>query len=232
MNIEKILEYQKQDLEVIKLERKLNKSEDKKIFQEMINVVKNAQNRSTKLDNEAKDLFLEYQTLEKAFNENQKSCGAVLNTKLEKISSDDLSGLSKTVSNLMDNVNYLEKKLVVLAEKVNAILSDFDKTKAKHSEAMKKYTEHKAKYDSMVETLTPQIEEKKKEVKKLEEDIDATILAKYKQRRNDGIYPVFVKLNDKSCGGCMMELPSASLSKIKEQGFLECEHCRRIIYCE
>lgn len=230
MDISKILEYQKQDSEIIKLERKLYSSEDKKIYQDMINVVKNAQNRSTALDNEAKALFDEYQALEKAYNENQKSCGTVLNTKLEKVGDEDLNNVSKSVSNLMDNINILEKKLVYMAERVNSILSEFDATKRKYAQAKQKYTEHKEKYDKLVETLTPQIEEKKKDLKKLEKDIDATILAKYKQKRSDRVYPVFVPLNDKSCGGCMMELPSASLMVIKDKGFLECEHCHRIIY--
>ena len=232
MDISKILEYQKQDSEIIKLERKLYASEDKKIYQDMINVVKNAQNRSTALDNEAKTLFDEYKTLEKSYNENQKSCGMILNTKLEKVSDDDLNNVSKSVSNLMDNINILEKKLVYMAERVNAILSEFDSTKKKHAQAKQKYTEHKEKYDKLVETLTPQIEEKKKALKKLEKNIDPNILAKYKQKRADKVYPVFVPLNDKSCGGCMMELPSASLTIIKEKGYFECEHCHRIIYID
>lgn len=232
MNIDKILEYQKADNEVIKLERQLYSSEDKKISQDMINVVKNAQNKSTALDNEARELLQEYNNLKNAYEDNQKSCGAILNTKLDKVALEDLDNVSKNVSNLMDNINILEKKLVLLAERVNAILSDFDATKKKYNNARVKYNEHKAKYDKIVETVTPELEEKRKQVKKLEKDIDPNILAKYKQRRADKIYPVFVQLRNKCCGGCMMELPSASLQKLKDQGFLECEHCRRIIYGE
>ena len=35
--------------------------------------------------------------------------------------------------------------------------------------------------------------------------------------RPNNFYPVFVPLNDKSCGGCMMELPSASVKKLKDK---------------
>ena len=156
----------------------------------------------------------------------------ILNTKLEKVSDDDLNNVSKSVSNLMDNINILEKKLVYMAERVNAILSEFDSTRKKYDQARQKHKEHKEKYDKLVETLTPQIEEKKKALKKLEKNIDPNILAKYKQKRADKVYPVFVPLNDKSCGGCMMELPSASLTIIKEKGYFECEHCHRIIYID
>ena len=53
MSIDKILEYQKKDFEIIKLERELENNEDKKIYQRMLGVVKEAQNKSTMLDKEA-----------------------------------------------------------------------------------------------------------------------------------------------------------------------------------
>ena len=78
--------------------------------------------------------------------------------------------------------------------------------------------------------IQPQIDKQKQEIKSLEKDLDQNFLGKYKQRRADKIYPVFVPAVEKSCGGCRMELPSASLERLKNKGFLECEHCGRIIY--
>ena len=48
--MDKIIEYQKRDFEVIKLERQLASSEDRKIFRNMINIVNDAQNTSNVLD--------------------------------------------------------------------------------------------------------------------------------------------------------------------------------------
>ena len=230
MDINKILEYQKKDFEIIKLERQLDNNEDKKIYQSMVNVVKTAQNKSTSLEKEASDILHEYKTLEKKYNDNLKSCGVVLNKKLDTISEEDLNNVSEVAHNIVNNINILEKKLMYLAERVNAILSEFETTKKKYNDAKQKYTTHKEAYEKTLQKISPLIEEKTKEVKILEANVDATLLAKYKQRRADKIYPVFVPLNDKSCGGCMMELPSASIKKLKDNGFLECEHCRRVIY--
>ena len=83
MDINKILEYQKKDFEIIKLERQLDNNEDKKIYQSMVNVVKTAQNKSTSLEKEASDILQDYKSLEKKYNDNLKSCGAVLNKKLD-----------------------------------------------------------------------------------------------------------------------------------------------------
>lgn len=232
MDIKKILEYQKRDFEIIKLERQLENNEDKKIYQNMVGVVKTAQNKSTSLDKEAKELLKEYAELEKSYNDNLKSCGAVLNAKLDKISDEDLNNVSNVAGDIINNINILEKKLMYLAERVNAILSEFETTKKKYNDAKQKYTSHKTAYEKNALELTPKIEQQKEEIKKLEAGVDATVLAKYKQRRADKIYPVFVPLLDKACGGCRMEIPSASMQKLKDQGFLECEHCRRIIYFE
>lgn len=230
MDINKILEYQKKDFEIIKLERQLDNNEDKKIYQSMVNIVKTAQNKSTSLEKEASDILHEYKNLEKKYNENLKSCGVVLNKKLDTISEDDLNNVSEVAHNIVNNINILEKKLMYLAERVNAILSEFESTKKNYNDAKQKYTAHKEAYEKTLQKLKPLIEEKTKEVKVLEGDVDSTLLAKYKQRRADKIYPVFVPLNNKACGGCMMELPSASIKKLKDNGFLECEHCRRVIY--
>ena len=232
MKIEKILEYQKKDFDIIKLERQLENNEDKKIYQSMIGVVKDAQNKSTSLDKEANALIQEYNNLEKTYNDNLKSCGVVLNTNLDKISEDDLTNVNNVASDLINNMSILEKKLMYLAERVNAILSEFENTKKRYNVAKQKYSAHKAAYEKKQSELMPEIEKKRQEIKKLESGIDPVYLAKYKQRRADKIYPVLVPLLDKTCGGCRMELPSASLQKLKENGFLECEHCRRIIYFE
>ena len=146
MDINKILEYQKKDFEIIKLERQLDNNEDKKIYQSMVNVVKTAQNKSTSLEKEASDILHEYKTLEKKYNDNLKSCGVVLNKKLDTISEEDLNNVSEVAHNIVNNINILEKKLMYLAERVNAILSEFETTKKKYNDAKQKYTTHKESY--------------------------------------------------------------------------------------
>ena len=230
MSIDKILEYQKKDFEIIKLERELENNEDKKIYQRMLGVVKEAQNKSTMLDKEANQLIQDYNNIKKSYNENLKSYGTILNTSLDKISENDLNNVNTVAGDLINNLSILEKKLINLAEKFNAILSEFEIAKKKYNEAKQKYILHKNAFEKKQKEIIPEIDKKKKEINKLESGIEQIHLLKYKQRRTDKIYPVFVPLIDKACGGCRMEIPSASLQKLKEKGFLECEHCRRIIY--
>ena len=228
--MDKIIEYQKQDSEIIKLERQLASSEDRKIFRNMINIVNEAQNASNVLEKEAGELKREYEALQKNYNENLKSCTAIAKKDFSEATEEDLQNFSKISEVVMNNLNVIEKKLFSVAERINACLNEFEAIKKRHADAKNEYSVHKAAYDKLANELNPKITELKDNLQKLESGIDANLLAKYKQRRADKIFPVYVPLTDKACGGCRMELASASLEKIKKDGILECEHCRRIIY--
>ena len=230
MDLKSILEYQKKDAELIKLERQLETSENKKISNQMVSVVKEAQNQSTALENQAKEIIASFNSLKKSYADNIKSAGVVANKKLENLSSEDLEVIEELSQTILNNLGILEKKLLAQAEKVRAILSNFDQTKKRYNLARDKYNKHKEMYEAEMEKLKPQLEQKTAEVKALEANIDAKLLAKYKQKRQEKIHSVFVPCIDKMCGGCSMELPLASLSALKKNGVLECEHCRRIIY--
>ncbi len=230
MDLKTILNYQKKDAELIRLERELNNNENKKAYTQMISVVKDAQNRSNSLEKQAGELLSIYQNLKKTYEDNIKSANVVIGRKLETASISDLDTIEEIASNIVNNLSILEKKLLQEAEKVNAVLVDFDQTRKRYNLARDKYTKHKELFDEESKKLEPAIAEKTKEIKKLEAGIDPVILAKYKQRRQDNIFPVLVPCVDKACGGCRMELPYANLSTLKTKGVLECEHCRRIIY--
>ena len=71
----------------------------------------------------------------------------------------------------------------------------------------------------------------KKQLSILEKEVEPTIMAEYKKKRNDNIFPVLVELeNGNFCGRCRMEQPKVAISRIKEKGVITCEHCKRFIY--
>lgn len=232
MDLNKILEYQKKDSELIKLERTLTSSENKKTYTQMVAVVKDTQNQSSALEAQAGAIIKSYEALKKTMADNLKSAGTVAGKNIEAMSVEDVKNIEKLAGVISKNLQILEKKLLAEAEKVRNVLSSFEQTKKKYNSAKEKYNKHKELYEQEEQKVKPLAEEKAKELKKLEDSIDDKILSKYKQKRQDKIYPVYVPCIEKACGGCRMELPSASLSILKKEGVLECEHCRRIIYSQ
>ena len=232
MNIEKLLEYQKKDEEIFKLEKKLESSEDKRIYQNMEEHAKEAQNKSVVLEKQASMIAQDYEKLKKTFEDNQKYLDSLEKKVQDNLSEDELKERLELSNSILSNLNILEKKMMNIASNINAVLTQFNDAKARYQAAKTKYKEHKEKYEALRAEIEPKVAEIKKELETLEKGIDKRFMDKYKQKRADKNFPIFVTLRDKFCSGCAMELPSANLGKLKQNGFLECENCRRIIYYE
>lgn len=232
MNFTKIIEYQKKDGDLFRIERELSRSESKKVYQEMIGIVKKAQERSAALENRAGQILKDYEEIKKTYDENVSYFEKFVSKNLEEVSEKDLETITNATNSIINNLNILEKKLFSTAEILNSTLNEFNQTKKTYGTARAKYTDNKKIYEEELSKKNPQIEQIKKELTKLEKDIDQKILSKYKQLRADRVYPAFVKLVDKACGGCGMERSAAEVDKIKNQGYIECETCHRIIFVE
>ena len=231
MNIENILKYQKVDEELFKVEQKLYNSSYRKKANELSAIAKKAQTRSTELEAEAERLIAEIDDIKAKYNINKSKTEELLSTKVENLSMEELEKLSTLKGKVAQNLNILEKMLQKSAENINRILSDFNKAKKAFDEARTQYAMCKQKIDEETKTLEPEKEKLKKDLQVLEKDVDPQLMAEYKKKRNDNIFPVIVPLEGNNfCGRCRMELPKVAISRIKDNGVIVCEHCKRFIY--
>lgn len=230
MAIENLLDYQSKDYEIFKLEKQLYDGEDKKVINDMITKVKDSQNRSLQLEKNATDLVNEFENLKKSFDENIKKLNMMTNSNVDKLSQADFSSFENSINALVNNLSLIESKLSYFAKKINVILTDFEQAKRTYNNAREEYSKHKKLYDEKEALVKPQIEEKVKELVKLEKNIDAKLLSRYKLKRQDKKFPILVPLMGSDCGGCQMQLSYASINSLKENEIIECEHCRRLIY--
>ena len=229
MDFKNIIEYQKKDGELIKIERELSSNPSRKVSSEMISVVKSAQEKSAVLENNAGILEKDFHSVKKAYDETISQVEKFISKDLESLSQKDLESIISATNGILNNFNVLEKKLFAEAERLNITLNEFEATKKQYGIARAKYNEHKKIYDEVLKSKEPEIKKIKMELLELEKGIEPKLLTKYKQLRQDKLFPVFVKLDDKSCGGCRMELSAAEIEKVKNNGYLECDNCRRII---
>ncbi len=229
MDFKNIIEYQKKDGELIKIERELSSNPSRKVSSEMISVVKSAQEKSAVLENNAGILEKDFHSVKKAYDETISQVEKFISKDLESLSQKDLESIISATNGILNNLNVLEKKLFAEAERLNITLNEFEAAKKQYGIARAKYNEHKKIYDEVLKSKEPEIKKIKMELLELEKGIEPKLLTKYKQLRQDKLFPVFVKLDDKSCGGCRMELSAAEIEKVKNNGYLECDNCRRII---
>ncbi len=230
MDLKGILEYQKLDGELFKIERQLKSNENKVMANKMHESMKDAQNRSYKLEEKAGALLGEIEKVKKQFKTQQDKMDEFMSKDLEKMSKEELDKLSVLKDKLAQNLAILERNLTSLAENVNATLADFNKTIKTFNTCKEQYAKSKAAYDNDVKSVEDKKNEIENDLKKLAKSLDGKLFEAYQKRRKENIFPVVVPIINNSCGGCHIELPYANISKLEDDGILTCEHCHRIIY--
>ena len=230
MNIEKLLEYQKLDSQLFKVEKQIKESKNKENADKLMETMKQAQSKSVKLEEKAEGLLGEIDKVKKQYEVQEAKMKEFLNKDLSTLKKEELEKLSILKDKLGQNLTILEKNLSLLAETVNGVLAEFNKTIKLFNTSKEGYLDSKNKYESELKTLDKEKEDLEKQLKTLEKNVDADLMSMYKKRRDENIFPVVVGLNGNSCGGCHVELSVAVISKLNSDGMLSCEHCRRIIY--
>ena len=116
MKFDKLMQYQKCDAQAIKLERKLGDSEHKKIYSQMLAVVKDAKSHTAALENQAGNLLHSYNQLKNKYKENCDLLDKLTKVDLDKESAENVDKIFEKIAVISNNLNALEKKLMTVAE--------------------------------------------------------------------------------------------------------------------
>lgn len=230
--MEKILEYQKLDTDLFRLEREINKNEHKKNAQAMVSYVKEAQNQILELDRQANRLYQDFQKLKQVEEKGIDLIEKYSRQFGDNLTTEQLKDLQTKISQTTRQLRELENRFVASEKKAKQFIADFDNLKKKANVAKSKHQESKSKFDEYCAQKEPEIKAIKDKISALEKQLDVGFVNKYKTLKQDGMFPIVVKLVDSRCGGCRMELPSKELEKIRQNGKLECPSCHRLIYIE
>ena len=228
--LEEMLEYQKKDGQLVKIEKEISESKAKKVVNQMVGIVKDAQQKLMQTEKNATILIKNYDSLNKSFINQQKITLKYLKLKTENEQDDAIVEYEKSIKEATTNLLLIQKNIAKLSKSITDTLKQFEQYKTDVIDAKKKHAQGMAAYNKLVESHEKEIEDLKKELVKLEKKVDPKLLAKYKKMREDKKFPIFVPLLNSSCGGCSMGLAVSQVNKLEEKGMLECENCHRIIY--
>lgn len=228
--LEEMLEYQKKDGQLVKIEKEISESKAKKVVNQMVGIVKDAQQKLMQTEKNATILIKNYDTLNKSFINQQKITLKYLKLKAENEQDEAIVEYEKSIKEATTNLLLIQKNIAKLSKSITDTLKQFEQYKTDVIDAKKKHAQGMAAYNKLVESHEKEIEDLKKELVKLEKKVDPKLLAKYKKMREDKKFPIFVPLLNSSCGGCSMGLAVSQVNKLEEKGMLECENCHRIIY--
>lgn len=225
-----ILKYQELDKKLGGIKKEVQGSESQKEVQKLSTVIKDSQAKVLELEQVSKKLLAE---LDKLMEVQKKGLAYV--EKNSKANLDDMSAvelqdfdakMSQTASQLAE----LDSRISMHNSDVKRVVLDYKMYRKRILEAKEKRDKLRSEVDDLTAQKTPEYMDIKKSMDQMEKQVEPAVFAKYKALRQDGIFPVYVPLVDKRCGGCRMELSVSALDKLKSNGIYECEQCRRMIY--
>lgn len=226
----KLLEYQDLDKKLKKLKKESLGNE--KVVENLNKTIKDCQTKILELEDTSKKLL---ESLNKLMEVERKGIAYVEKCSkldIEKMSPEELKDFDVKTSQTAKQLAELDSRIASHNAEVKRVVLDYKTYRKKILDAKEKREQLKTESAEKTEKATPELDEIKAKMAKLEKEIDAQKLAKYKTLKQDGIFPVLVPLVDKRCGGCRVELSSSALDSLKNSGTHECEQCRRIIYVE
>ena len=227
-----VLEYQELDKKIRNIKKEVNGGNAQNNIDNISNSIKTWQTKILELEEISKELL---SSLSKLMEVEKKGIAYVekcKKTNLDKMTKEELEDFDAKASQTAKQLAELEARISAHNAEVKKVVLDYKMYRKKILDAKEQRDSLKTETAQKMEDRQPDIEDLKKEQEKLEKQIEANVLAKYKQVKQEGIFPVFVPLVDKRCGGCRVELSSSALEKLKNGDIYECERCRRIIYID
>jgi predicted nucleic acid-binding Zn-ribbon protein len=230
-DIKSLLEYQKIDLQILRIKSEVEKSEERKSALAAQKAVVALMDERKKSESAAANLLDFYNRSAAYTGENVKKIEE-LEKRLEnaEAAAPEFERLADAVRSLYNTFSKMESGLGGYSAKIADAVKRFYALAEKRKQGIAAYKERRAKYDRLEEARRPEIEALRGQLAAAEKGVDRELFAKYEMLRADKKMPAAVPLIDKSCGGCSMEMSLAVIDRIKTKGCVECDNCRRIIY--
>jgi len=224
-----VLEIQKLDRQIKALEREVDKCPASIDFNNYKKVLQEGKTRFEKLEAQANELLKNYESAMNKFSKLKGDSEILRKRNVENISLDNVADLITDANSLVGEVSEENKKMEDIVRRTEEVVRRSAELSNKLTETKKRSNTFKERIEAKRQEIAPKIAEIEKKIKELEPNADKEKYAKYQQMKANGIFPVYVNLEDVFCGGCKVELSLNFIEKLKNARMLTCEHCGRII---
>ena len=226
-----LLEYQKVDAELRKIEQEIAGSDERRKYVQAKKFMETAAEKLEAMDARARELkemamrlTFNYQELNKAIQEY-----AEIDEMVE--AGGDVAFYKKKVQTLSDQLRSLKNELTKLVSEIENASEEYQRMKKQTISMQKQYKEYNEKFKEVKASRAAEVKAINDRLDAIGKNIPADILARYKAKRKDRIFPVIVPLTNGRCI-CGMDFAIAQQSALEGGNVIECEHCRRFIYKE
>ncbi|MCL2848070.1 MAG: hypothetical protein FWE13_04920 [Firmicutes bacterium] len=161
-----------------------------------------------------------------------------LTEKLDKIPENDEESrraLTKELEDVKEKLNRFENRMADRKGKGQKAIVKFKEAQEAGKKLRELYAKQKERYDVFQKDAEPKIVMAKKKLETLKKGVDAKLLEKYLILAGEGKIPSLVEVKVMDGGKtyncfCGLALSQASKAQVIENGFSNCDNCRRMIY--
>ncbi len=230
LNLEAILQYQEIDKDLYAMERELSACEERKKYVTLKKFWESAPEKLEAMEVKATAFHAEAKALTAKYEQVEVTLGDFEN--LEELISGgaDVSFYKKKAQSVSEQLKKVKAELNALMASIKAVDEEYQKLKKQVLSAQKQLVPAQEAYNAVKAQKAGQKTEIEKKLAGIAPKIDSEVLAKYKTKRKEKAFPVFVSLYGNRCSYCSMDLPLVACNKLDAGEVIECDNCHRIIY--
>lgn len=230
--LQTLINYQAADGSLKKIESELNRTDEKKKYNQARNFLKKAQGTLTAYDNKATQLKAEIARLEALYDKTAEEISDFSEIDYAELENNEseVAYYRKHALTLSDTLRSIRKDLNAVKDQLTATEKDYSELKKQTIEMQRQYKKYRDEYMKIAEARDGEIMEIKSKMAGMESEIPPDLLKKYKEKRAEGLWPVLSAVQDRRCSGCKAELTAYATSRLTGKGYIECETCHRLMY--
>ena len=235
-NLDKLLEYQRIDIELRKVLDEIERSDDGKKLEQARTEFNNAKSTVTETEKAAENIVSYYNTALAFLEEANKRIDEIA-AKLEKTEDmDEQRALVSELEKIRDKMAEAERKLSERADKTDKVILAYLDGQERGKKIRTVYNNVKERLTKFKQAKEPKINELKAKLDAIRPAIPKDMMETYEKITSEHRYPAFVRAieadrNHFRCF-CGLELSQKTQSELLDKGSCRCETCHRLIYLE
>ena len=228
--VEKLLKYQEEDEKLLKVERELSNSTERKNLAQAVNFVTKATERLEALDGKALSLASVLEELKVKYNEVAETLAEFEHLDELLDGGADISFYKKNIAQITDKLKSIKQEVAALTKAIKESNEEFQNLYVKNRAMQKQGKEFQEAYEKLKAEKRTESDAIKAELTKLAKDINPEYMQRYQVKRSERIFPILCPIKADRCSKCGIELSIADKEKVAADKIVECEHCHRILY--
>ncbi len=228
--VEKLLKYQEADSRLLKVEQKLNSSDERKKYVQSRSYLSKASEKLDQIEAKAQELKNSIERIQQKYAELAETLKDFDNLEGLVEDGNSISFYKRSAQSLSEEIKALKAEINSLSAAMKEQVEEYQALKKNVIAAQKEYPKLQEEYKKYKNSVQAEADEITKELKSLAKDIDSDVLKKYQAKRSERVFPILCKLQGDVCPMCGTSLSIAEKENAAAGKVIECENCHRFLY--